>query len=324
MLSQRSVVVLSALCLGGSAFSQDNIVLFVPPDATCAVGIAINDAGTSTGFYCGTQSGLEAYIRDAGGNFTKFGVPGSQSTTPGSINSSGVIVGFYFDTKGIHSFLREASGSIIPFDPPDSTQSHAYHINNAGEITGTCNSTRGEGYIRHADGSFIEFSVPGALVVTPHRINASGTIVGIYDRTDGAGGFIRERDGTIVKFDPPDSKTLQTVSINAGGTIAGSYFDQQSILRGFVRDPSGNFTQLFPGNDFVSVAGINDAGAVTGNVQPSFRVGDAFVYHPNGAIRRFRPPPGSGCAALEPAGINRSGTVTGGCTDPEVAFIFIP
>jgi len=148
--------------------------------------------------------------------------------------------------------------------------------------------------------------------------------VGIYSGPDGTRGFIRERGGKIETFSPPDSKTLQTVSINAGGTIAGSYFDQQNILRGFVRDPFGNFTQLFPGNDFVSVAGINDAGAITGNVQPGFRVGDAFVYHPNGSIRRFQPPPGSGCAALKPGGINRSGTVTGECTDPELAFIFIP
>jgi len=113
MLSQRSVVVLSALCLAGSAFSQNNILLFEPPDATCAVGIAINDAGTTAGFFCDNRPGLHAYIRDAEGNFTKFDAPGSQDTTPGIVSCvTRAGISFHLIRRTVRSPMR--TRSIMP------------------------------------------------------------------------------------------------------------------------------------------------------------------------------------------------------------------
>ena len=48
-------------------------------------------------------------------SFTTFDPPGSLVTNPTSINSAGVVTGWYQDASGTHGFLL-AKGAITTFD----------------------------------------------------------------------------------------------------------------------------------------------------------------------------------------------------------------
>lgn len=66
------------------------------------------------------RAGPTGFIRDFGGGFTTFDVPGSSGTFPGGINDVGETVGGYSDAAGNHSFIRNAAGDLVTFDAPGS------------------------------------------------------------------------------------------------------------------------------------------------------------------------------------------------------------
>ncbi len=67
----------------------------------------INDAGVAVGFQFGSPPESHAQgFTYAGGVFADVVYPGSIGTYPYGISNSGVIVGSYFDSKGIsHGFI---------------------------------------------------------------------------------------------------------------------------------------------------------------------------------------------------------------------------
>src|ERR1700678_1647874 len=69
--------------------------------------------------------------------YTTFDPPGSVETFPESINDTGAISGWYYDSKGMpHGFVRTNDGTITSFDPPGSTATFSYGINRTGVIAG--------------------------------------------------------------------------------------------------------------------------------------------------------------------------------------------
>jgi hypothetical protein len=94
---------------------------FDPPGSLSTYAVAINTAGTITGFY-GIQDNIGNYIgrgflRARDGTFATFDFPGTTSTAPQAINPAGAITGYYGDAKGkTHGFLR------IPAHRDDDTE----------------------------------------------------------------------------------------------------------------------------------------------------------------------------------------------------------
>jgi hypothetical protein len=76
-----------------------------------------------TGFYTYTSTlALRGFVRDVSGNFVTFDTPGAGTcvfcgTTPGFINLSGEVSGYYVDNSFTkHGFVRDPAGNIVTFD----------------------------------------------------------------------------------------------------------------------------------------------------------------------------------------------------------------
>jgi hypothetical protein len=118
---------------------------------------AIDTAGDIVGSYTDVSNARHSFLRSAGGTFTTFDPPGTDTgacpaSGTGSVlcgsgalgmNDAGQIVGAYFDSDGVaHGYVRAASGSFTTFDIPSAgsgvdTGTAAFAINASGTVGGT-------------------------------------------------------------------------------------------------------------------------------------------------------------------------------------------
>jgi hypothetical protein len=162
---------------------------------------------------------------------TTFNVPGAgtgnfQGTLPKSINTGGVIAGFYNDANSAaHGFVRTASGAITTFNVAgagtfEGQGTFVSSINASGGLTGhySTGTNFSGGYVRAANGAITIFE-PSA----DH-------------------GFVRASNGAITTFDPPGSTETYAYAINTAQVITGSYVDASYVSHGFVRAANGTIT----------------------------------------------------------------------------------
>src|SRR5712691_703583 len=83
--------------------------------------LAINPAGTITGFLVDANFVSHGFARANDGTITTFDAPDAvQGTFPAAIDLAGTITGFFVDADFIsHGFVRATDGTIISFDAPD-------------------------------------------------------------------------------------------------------------------------------------------------------------------------------------------------------------
>jgi hypothetical protein len=120
------------------------------------------------------------FVRDTQGNITTVSVPGSLSTQPTGINSSGEITGFEQDAhwnprfparrRGQHSPLSTCRGAILNRRMATRAEPSADAINSSGQVAGwwTDSSNVRHGFTRDASGSFVTFDAPGASSLWDH------------------------------------------------------------------------------------------------------------------------------------------------------------
>ncbi|MGA2592358.1 MAG: hypothetical protein ABSH32_20800, partial [Bryobacteraceae bacterium] len=154
-------------------------------------------------------------MASASPTYTTFDAPGagtgtSEGTIAASINTTGVIAGYYRDNSSLlHGFVRTASGIMTTFDVPGANSTVPASINAAGVIAGSYGDDVVGGVLWH--------------------------------------GFVRAADGTITGFDAPGAGTgaggaTLSISINGTGAVAGYYTDASNVSHGFVRAASGAMT----------------------------------------------------------------------------------
>ena len=190
------------------------------------------------GFWLLVVIGMPA--QEAKPKFTTFEVTGAgtgeyQGTLGQSINSAGVITGYYIDGSGVyHGYMRAASGAITRF-------------NAAGSGTAEYQGTVAVG------------------------INTGGAIAGYYaDSSNVYHGFLRAAGGKITAINAPDAGTgahqgTYASSINTGGVITGRYTDAKGVTHGYVRAADGTITSFDPKGSTLTVPeSINDSGAIAG------------------------------------------------------------
>ena len=148
-------------------------------------------------------------------SFTEFSAPGAgsasgQGTLPVSINKSGVIAGFLYDSVGgLHGFVRSAGGTITVYDAP-------------GAGTGGSAGTAGG------------------------QINDSGVIAGDYDDSKFVShGYVRPPSGTIATFSIAGSGSgggqgTFCCGMNSSGTKSGYYVDKSGVSHAFMRSAKGS------------------------------------------------------------------------------------
>jgi hypothetical protein len=275
---------------------------------------------------CGLVLGTAASIRaqtaiitvDAPGAGTNGAL--SQGTYATSVNSSGVITGYFYDSTfgstsgGCHGFIRNPDGTYITFDSPMSpankppsvpTCAQPASINQVGVVTGwytdasfgcsnwpdTAGGCGGNhGFLRMPNGAFITFDAPTEL----------------QNRYDPTGNT---NPGTFPK------------SITSAGEVTGIYAScgQASCNDSFLRKPDGTFVSFDPpsaspfygkvGANSINVRGVI-AGSDVDNTTGSFH---GFLRAADGTFTTTDPPDAFGWSIA--VSINSSGEVAGSFTD---------
>ncbi|HKO05508.1 MAG TPA: hypothetical protein VJW51_12200 [Candidatus Acidoferrales bacterium] len=251
-------------------------------------------------------------------SFTTIDFPGTNETLLFKINSSGVIVGAYFDGPNVeHGFLLQA-GSFGTFDVPNgvgATQPEG--INDSSEVTGTYyDATTGlePGFLRQPDGSVVDIVPPDSGGYTEaNGINNSGTIAG-RDLGTVFQGFLFS-NGSYTYFDVPGATNTSLFGINNLGDIVGDYIDAGGVQHGFVMSNGSVTTIDPPGSTNTNCQGINDSGEIVGSfVLGGVRHGYRFS---NGNFTQIDFPGASPAGAGAPLsgtdvhGINTSGEIVG-------------
>jgi hypothetical protein len=96
------------VCGIATGFARDahgSLTTVAPPDSSYSQVLGINDKDAVTGSYY--YGGYHGFVRDAGGAYTTFDVPGdAQGTYPQSINTKGEVAGGYRDGNYVlHGFV---------------------------------------------------------------------------------------------------------------------------------------------------------------------------------------------------------------------------
>jgi len=253
--------------------------------------------------------------------YIEFEAPGAgtaptQGTFPLTINTDGVIAGYYFDAIDVHhGFVGSAGGTITSIDVPGAFGTIADSINSSGLVAGHYDDANAvhHGFVRSASGKISSFDAPGAgkniqQGTLPQSINTAGVIAG-YCVCKGKHGFVRSAGGKITNFDAPDASGTLAFSINTGGAIAGYYFDASGVYHGFVRSASGTTTSFdAPGagkNEHTGFAqgtfakSMNTDGVIAGYYVDASDGYHGFVRSADGTIKTLDAPgAGKGRSAL--------------------------
>ena len=254
---------------GAAAFFEINGVFTTLPDpspglTSNVVAYGVNNAGQIVGEYDLLAGGHHGFLY-SGGTYTTIEDPNSAgfgATSCEGINDLGQIVGSYAAGNGVaHGFLYSggANGTYTNIDVPWAQQTWAHGINNAGEIVGyytdSNNAFHGFTYI---NGTYATFDdAQGTQGTWIFGINDLGQIVGKYNNATGQHGFLYS-GGVFLTADDPNSAdpngfvVSEVYDINNAGRMAGFYFDDSSVVHGFVTTPQPAI------NDF-SADGNSDA-----------------------------------------------------------------
>lgn len=250
-------------CSGYVRLRNGSIASFDAPGNSCGISVsAINNEGTTTGYWGDENCAIHGFVRSTDGSFTSFDI-GDLTPFPNDINSGGAVAGFYFDNNGdIHGFLRETNGGITPFDVPGGLNTgvsfvgRSVNISPQGAIASSYfqpdNNFFGGNYrgmVRQKNGAFETFdavpspSDPCCTWTFSAAINPPGQIAG-YDNDYRSiyHGVLRDQDGTITLFDAPGAGTGSNqgtlpMAITPNGVIAGFYRDGHGFDHGFLRFP---------------------------------------------------------------------------------------
>lgn len=269
--------------------ASGNFTDIIPPGSTLVSVNGINDAGVIAGTWVDSSKPAKThgFVRSATGTYTSFDVTGdSGGIDVASINNSGTIAGFYYDSSShSHGFVRSASGTITTFSAPSPyINLIVYAMNDAGQIIGEYNNGQTQtatyvGYLRQ--GTTLTSIEANPDQTFPEAINSSGTITG-YDCVafNNCNGFVRNTAGTITPLNVTNASNTQPDGVNALGTIAGIWLDQSFARHGFIASftqsspPSsgtacnGTYDTTFSGNLIVSAGQTCNfvGGAINGNV----------------------------------------------------------
>lgn len=176
----------------GFVFSNGNYrtVDYPGPAGTETFPWGINNAGAVVGrFTLPRRDGPHGFLL-LDGKWSRIDHPTSTTSAANGINSSGVIVGIYFDSdRNEHSF-RLKNGVFSSIDVPGSRRTLVDAVLDSGTVSGTYMDAQGvhRGYVMDARGCVItmdQAAYPGLTVV--RGLSAKGDLVGRYVDAAGVG-----------------------------------------------------------------------------------------------------------------------------------------
>lgn len=251
-----------------------------------------------------------------------FDPPGSADTLPESINSNGVVAGWYIDASNVeHGFVRAVDGTITTFDPSGSMSTLAMSINDSGAVVGSYKDGAyvQHGFLRTPDGTITTFDAADSGSTDPVSINGEGVIAGDYIDTNATThGFVRATDGTVTLLDPPYSHGTYVLGINGNGATTGYFYHKKHSSRlvyGFVREAGGSTATFRVQHSPAYPASINSNGTAVGTYYPLERRWSAFIRNADGSSSVFKI-----STRTSAASVNDSGMITGQFLDAKAGM----
>jgi hypothetical protein len=246
--------------------------------SACTTPTAINSAGTVAGYYCDAVN-CYGFLRDRDGSVTTFLPTGSVFLFVTAVNSEGAVTGSYCNASGVCSaFVRDHHGNITAFEAPGAVNgTSGASINDQGDIVGLYLDANyaSHGFLRDCHGQITQLSPTGAAYVYSASINDQREIVGYYqDAAYNNYGFLRSAWGEYTAV------TGFPVAINRCSLIAGQLGEPgEAGTEGFYRDRDGYITNFLPPNAlYITVAGLNQHGSITGSFIDSAYLQHGFIW----------------------------------------------
>lgn len=261
---------------------------------------------------------------------TTLQYPGASETYATGVNSSGVVVGTYYDSGGIaHGFIY-TNGTYTAFSIPATSGTWITGINDAETIVG---------YFHGSNGETLSFTLSGTTV-TPFYIrlaketlalgiNQAGESVGYSEplgSSKAASGFTYA-GGTFTTFKLSGQANTWLTGISRTGNrvvgYTGAALSSGTPVAAFVI--SGGTAVTFataPGAVQTFLNGVNDLGAAVGYGITAAAAVNAFVYKGGS----FTPFTIGGAITTIPNGISDAGVIVGSYTptsDPNTVYGFI-
>ena len=195
-------------------------------------------------------------------------VPHATSSIIDGINSSGQMVGEYYNSAGQLRGFFYTGTKFVTLNFPHSHGTYATGINDSGLIVGGYfDSNNDEHGFLYKAGVFSRINFPGGTQTTPWGINSTGEIVGSYDVSGGGNGFLLEK-GVYYPIAFPLAESTGANGINDAGAIAG-YYNDTTGQHGFIYS-GGAFTQVdVPGAHNTTLYRIKNNGSVAGYLEDS-------------------------------------------------------
>lgn len=196
-------------------------------------------------------------------------------------------------------------------------------INNAGQITGSVDTASypfGTAFL-YGNGTLTQIAFPGQSTSAGAGINNSGEVVGTaWDITPYSPVAFTYSNGASTLLLPPGASLSYGYAINDAGVVLGSTYIAADGYVPFTYS-NGSYT-LYPGN--MSLVGINNNGAMTGQITVGSQPGQAFIYA-NGNTTELGVLPGFDTSSGRY--INNAGEVVGDLTNSNQpganAFVYV-
>ena len=251
-----------------------------------AVADGINNDGLVSGYYEDSNAAFHGFLWQDGA-VSKVDYAGAAYTKLYSLNSRGVVIGFYGNSSGTaeHTVLYSAQGhnwATLP-DIAGYPYNEGYGINDDGVAVGNAFTSSGNSVAWiwvPSTASYSFFAVPGAAEysTSPSGLNDKGQVAGYFADASGVyHGFLKEY-GTYTILDMPGAPFTFLDDLNNSGVVQGQIYDAANAAEGFVATSGGLFTNVnYPGAGNSALVGINDRGDVCGSYWATFGLNTAFV-----------------------------------------------
>ena len=240
-----------------------------------------------------------------GVTWTSIDFPGSAETYGRGVNSSGDVVGFFFDGHQYHGFLFQ-SGIYSAIDFPGSTGTVVDGVNDSDDVVGQyVDNNRGRHGFVTVGGTFVTLDPPGSTSAEAFGINSAGLVAGTFQTSDGVHHGFKYVNGTFTIIDLPGKFDTQIFGVDSAGDFVGLYNTTRAyaFIEGVLHPLRYPDTQT-------KIFGINDHRKLAGSVET--RAVKAFVFTSGEFVLMNVPGQGSGRGSYAEAyGIDNNGDVVG-------------
>jgi hypothetical protein len=193
--------------------------------------------------------------------YTDILPPGSVQTTPIALDSTGTVLGYYYDSSDAPHGFTFQKGVYTVIDFPEAIYTQPSGFTDKGEIVGSYSLS--DHIVRaflYKGGNFSTVVAPGASVTELAGINGKGASLGYSSAKNGLAFIYRNGKFRTINH----QAYVEPVAINNTGSAAGGYFPPQPQPITSWLYAGGTLTTLPVNSADVEVHGLNNANQVVG------------------------------------------------------------